>query len=98
VYIYLYIKKTKTKTKTMRKIVIYNTQSGTDFEVTTDSNTWGDLKLALAGSVSKIDSMKAVISHTSGTLEADEAILPPSPTNGEDLTIFLSPMEVKSGV
>lgn len=81
----------------MRTIIIYNTQSGTDFEVNTDATTWGDLKRALSSQVNKIDSMKAVVSHNSSTLEADEALLPDSPSDG-DLTIFLSPMEVKSGI
>lgn len=80
-----------------RTIVIYNTQSGTDFEVNTDVKTWGELKSILSSQVNKITSMKAVVSHNSATLEADEAILPDSPPSGENLTIFLSPMEVKSG-
>ena len=74
-----------------RKVTIFSTQTNESQVITTDVNTWGEVK-DLATNVST-SGMKAVVRENRTTLESDGAQLPQG-----DATVFLYPTKVKSGV
>tara|TARA_R110000868_G_scaffold72987_1_gene212002 strand:- start:348 stop:806 length:459 start_codon:yes stop_codon:yes gene_type:complete len=74
-----------------RKVTIFSTQTNESQVITTDVNTWGEIK-DLATDVNT-SGMKAVVRENRTTLESDGAQLPQG-----DATVFLYPTKVKSGI
>lgn len=77
----------------MRTIIVVSTRGANVRKtITTDANTWGELKPVIEGEGVSVDDMKATVRETKQSLELDGAQLPSG-----DFTLFLTPGKVKSG-
>lgn len=76
----------------MRKVTIYSTKTKAQQVIETGVNTWGELK-QLVNPEMGVNSSKCMVRENRTTLESNEAVLPAG-----DITIFLYPEKVKSGI
>lgn len=75
-----------------RTVSVYNTVGSCELEFSSKANTWGELKKELTGKNVQHNQMKAVIGENQQELKEDSDIL-----ITQDLSLFLTPIRVKSG-
>ena len=76
----------------MRKVTIYSTKTKAQQEIETGVTTWGELK-QLVNPEMGVATAKCMVRENRTTLESNEAQLPQG-----DITIFVYPEKVKSGI
>ena len=85
----------------MAQVTVFSTKGKKRSVVTTEANTWGELKKDLLNEGIETNNMKAIVGENQTTLESSAAVLPKGLTaSGEvtkDFTLFLTPIKVKSG-
>jgi len=82
-------------TQLAREILVYNTKSNEEGNLTsisTTATTWGELQASLRSENINFKNMAAVIGETSNSLNLKDAIIP-----SNTFTLFLTPIKTKSG-
>jgi hypothetical protein len=78
----------------MRKVTVFSMNNSQRVQVSTSASTWGEVKGQSSDIRSMVTSdMKIVIKNTKAVIETDDTVLPDG-----DVTIYLFPGKVKSGV
>lgn len=76
----------------MKSVLVYSTVGSNRKEIQSAAVSWSELKRELAQNGISAEGMKAVVGQTQVTLESPDAQLP-----NEPFTLFLYPVQVKSG-
>lgn len=86
------------------KAKIFVTALGQLIDVEGNFTTWGELQAELANKGVSTSSVKAIVKETQMAFESDSAALPVGigkdihgNPNGTDFTLFLNPIQTKSG-
>jgi len=78
--------------KTERPITVYNTLGSCETKLTSSARTWKELKADLDKKGIPHSQMKALVGETQQDLQDDDEIL-----EMRELSLFLTPIKVKSG-
>jgi hypothetical protein len=85
----------------MAQVTVFSTKGKKRSVVTTEANTWGELKKDLLNEGIETNNMKSIVGENQVTLESSAAVLPkgltPAGEVTKDFTLFLTPIKVKSG-
>ena len=85
----------------MANVTVFSTKGKKRSVVTTNAETWGQLKEDLLASGIDINGQKAIVGETQTTLESSKAVLPKGldirGVVSDNFTLFLTPIKVKSG-
>ena len=89
----------------MAKVKVFSSEIQQMTDVEGNFTTWGELKNELVKKGINVNNMKATCRETATSFEADNAVLPVGQgkdmynnPNGFDFTLFLNPIQTKSGL
>lgn len=76
----------------LRDITVASTTRSGAKVITTEAQTWGQLKDSLRADFGDLEKMRAVVRETRNDLTSDDAVLP-----NENFTLLLTPKQIKAG-
>ena len=85
------------KEQPTRKITVYNTSGTCQTSFDSTAKTFGQLKKELAVQGVNYEGMKVVVGENQNELKRDEDLLTEESVIEQELTLFLTPIRVKSG-